>query len=81
MEFKVEPLKLSPLPNVTLCKFLPASVMTKELGVRVAMLTLPEVMLKPEKEGEADVLTSWLMLEVPETVKVLVPRLRVPVPF
>ena len=42
-------------------KFLELSVMTKLEVVRVAMLTLPEVMDKPEKLGEAVVLTSWLM--------------------
>src|SRR5581483_7271759 len=36
--------------------------------------------VNPAKAGEAEVLTSWLMLEAPETVKVLVPKVKVPVP-
>ena len=61
-------------------KFLLASVKTKLEAVKVATLTLPEVMDRPEKLGEAVVCTSWLMLEVPLTVKVLEPRFKVPVP-
>ena len=68
------------MPKPTDCKFLELSVMTKLEVVRVAMLTLPEVMDKPEKLGEAVVLTSWLMLEAPLTAKVYEPKFKVPVP-
>ena len=68
------------VPKPTDCKFLELSVMTKLEVVRVAMLTLPEVMDKPEKLGEAVVLTSWLMLEAPLTAKVYEPKFKVPVP-
>lgn len=38
------------------------------------------VTVKPLKVGEAVFLRSWLMLDVPLTVKVLVPRVKVPAP-
>src|ERR1700722_4424875 len=38
------------------------------------------VKVRALKVGEALVLTSWLMLAVPETVKVLEPKVSVPVP-
>ena len=55
-------------------------VMVVVARVEVPVTDRVPLTVKPAKEGEAVVLRSWLMLEVPLTVKVLVPKVKVPLP-
>ena len=69
--FKVEPENESPVPRVTDCKFLLASLITKLLTVRVAMLTLPTADIVNRLDPEDDATWNGLFMPVPCTQKLI----------
>ena len=72
LAFKVEPVKDSPVPKSTDCKFLPTSVITKEEAVKVAIFTLPKAETWNRLVPELEATVKGFKMPVPWTLKEIV---------